>query len=165
MNKKEAAAFLSVSERAVERYTAQGKLTPRYEHGRTGPAPVYERGQLETLQRAMNAPPMKRDQAANDAKGKTGKHGDSDTADKPDTLALRAQFLPLLDLLTKRDQADNARVRIENKLLLTRAEAAALSGLSLTALREAIDAGQLRPVGSKRGKLKRADLEKLVEGL
>ncbi len=57
MNKAEAAAYLIVSTRAVERYTAKGKLTPIYEKGRTGLAPIYDKAQLDELKAEMSIPP------------------------------------------------------------------------------------------------------------
>ncbi len=83
MNKQQAAAYLNVSTRAVERYTSKGKLTPRYEKGRTGPAPVYEQQQLDALkaemEQAATAPVVQHDKPA-----KSGK------SDKRDALMIRS---------------------------------------------------------------------------
>lgn len=53
MTKQEAAALLDVSTRAIERYTEQGKLTPRYEKGRYGRVPVYDEAQVRRLKEEL----------------------------------------------------------------------------------------------------------------
>ncbi|MEM6400732.1 MAG: helix-turn-helix domain-containing protein, partial [Cyanobacteria bacterium P01_D01_bin.116] len=47
MNKKQAAEFLGVSVRALERYVQQGKLTVRYEKGKTRPTANFDQTELE----------------------------------------------------------------------------------------------------------------------
>lgn len=46
MNKKQAAEYLGVSVRALERYVQQGKLSVRYEKGKTRPTANFNQGKL-----------------------------------------------------------------------------------------------------------------------
>ena len=49
MKKKEAADYLGVSTRAIERYTSQGKLSVKYEKGKTRPITIYDPNELKKL--------------------------------------------------------------------------------------------------------------------
>jgi excisionase family DNA binding protein len=55
MNKKDAAEFLGVSVRAVERYTQQGKLSVTYTKGRTRPVAEYRPEELDNLRAEIGA--------------------------------------------------------------------------------------------------------------
>jgi excisionase family DNA binding protein len=54
--KDEAAQFLGVSSRALERYTAAGRLSVGYQRGKTRSVAVYERAELERLQSELQRP-------------------------------------------------------------------------------------------------------------
>ena len=59
MNKKEAAEFLGVSVRALERYIQQGRISVRYEKGKTRPTPNFDPSELETFKTELNQPSYK----------------------------------------------------------------------------------------------------------
>lgn len=59
MNKQEAADFLGVSVRALERYTQQGRISVRYEKGNTRPTANYDPTELETFKEELNQPTIK----------------------------------------------------------------------------------------------------------
>lgn len=56
MNKEEAAKFLELSPRALERYAKQGKLSVRYERGKTRPVALYDADELATLKAELERP-------------------------------------------------------------------------------------------------------------
>jgi hypothetical protein len=59
-SKREAAEFLSISPRSLERYTRQGRIRAHYQKGRGHPVPIYEEGDLEALKADLGptlAPP------------------------------------------------------------------------------------------------------------
>ncbi len=155
MNKTEAAAYLKVSKRAIERYTSQGKLTPKYEKGRTGLAPVYTEAQLDEVKRQMDAaakpaPALVRQ----DAGDKPAKR------DKPDSVQAVALLERIASALNNYRAALPA-VSLSEKFRLTVTEAAQLSGLSKSEIEKAIKAGKLK--SEKRGAhgarvIKREDL-------
>lgn len=166
MNKKEAAEYLNVSTRAIERYTAQGKLTPTYEKGRTGLAPVYDQEQLDQVKKQM-------DEAGNaiHAPIQTDKPDKKDKTDKPDkdgALVLRsgnradlAAFIAAIDKARGQSVADLAA-----KPLLTRDEAQRLTGLSRGFLKEAVASGQLKErLLGRAYRIKRTELEAYIETL
>jgi len=166
LNKKEAAEYLNVSTRAIERYTAQGKLTPTYEKGRTGPAPVYDQAQLDELKKQMNeaadttSSTMKLD--------KSDKRDKADKGDKDGALVLRsgsradlAAFIAAIDKARGESITD-----IAAKPLLTRAEAQRYTGLSRGLLRELVTSGKVREIKLGRAyRLKKTELDSYIETL
>jgi excisionase family DNA binding protein len=58
MNKKEAAQFLGVTERSLERYVSQNKLKVTYAKGKTRPIAIFDSNDLERLKREMESMPM-----------------------------------------------------------------------------------------------------------
>lgn len=59
MNKKQAAEYLGVSVRALERYVQQGKISVRYEKGKTRPTANFDQGELEAFKTELNQPTIK----------------------------------------------------------------------------------------------------------
>jgi excisionase family DNA binding protein len=164
MNKQEAADFLNVSTRAVERYTAKGKLTPAYEKGRTGLAPVYSKAQLEELKAEMEAAPVRPDKRDTSDKG--------DGNEKTTALALtrRRESSPALAELVAAIEQARMQAKpfapLEAKLTLSLSEASALSGLSRGYLRQAIEDKKLKARIIGRGwRVKRDDLDAYVKKL
>ena len=166
MNKKEAAAYLNVSTRAIERYTAQGKLTPTYEKGRTGSAPVYDQAQLDELKKQMEeAGDSSRAAVQHD---KPAKHDKRDKGDIAGALVLRsgsradlAAFIAVLDKARGPSVAD-----IAAKPLLTRVEAQRYTGLSRELLHEEVESGKVKEVKLGRAyRIKRTDLDAYIEQL
>ena len=49
MNKQEAAEYLGVSVRALERYVQQGRIGGHYEKGKTRPTLVFDAAELEAF--------------------------------------------------------------------------------------------------------------------
>lgn len=161
MNKKEAAEFLGVSERAIERYTASGKLHPVYVKGRTGQAPDFDRSELEKIKEQMEQPAKLK---------RIGKGDKSDNADSPTGALQRRASNPLLQLLGLVEAAGitdkSAAVSITDKLMLTLDQAGELSELPRAMLKRDIDAGKLKAIKTGRGyRIKRADLDAYIRKL
>jgi len=161
MNKQEAAEFLGVSVRALERYTQQGKIGVRYEKGKTRPTPVYDEEELARFKpeieaklyphRPSVAPPAS---VAN--------------ADNTETALARVARTPnaegLITLIKAlRETEQRPKVSIEGKLVLKRR---LFTELPRGILREAIDAGKLeaRIIG-RAWRVKRTDLDVYVRKL
>lgn len=53
MTKQEAAAYLNVSIRAIERYTARGRLSVHYSRGKRGNVAIYNDAELQSLKAEM----------------------------------------------------------------------------------------------------------------
>ncbi len=161
MNKAQAAEYLAVSTRAIERYTTKGRLTPKYEPGRTGPAPVYDRTQLDTLKAEMQKPVL-RPTVKHDKPAQTDK---PDKDDKSNGLMLRSgSRADLAALIAAIDGARATSVTdLSHKLALTEKEAARLSGYPLSQIRAARKAGRLKATLTGSGwRVKRRDLDVYV---
>lgn len=140
MNKKDAAEYLGVSTRAIERYVSKGKLNPEYVKGRTGQAPDFNESDLERLKKDMES-------AAQIPGFQTGEKMASNntaltTRNKPNAQATQ-QFLDLITTALQHPK-DYPNVPIVEKISLTMQEAVELSGCSKRALEEAIRSNQIK---------------------
>ena len=155
--KKEAAAFLGVSEKAIERYSNAGKLHKNVEEKEGGGfITYYDEKELEKLERAMKE---KADQVS------APRQPDTTTA-----LARRSATPDLLALLTNAIGQNKSapQVDITEKNFLTIKEAAALSGLSVSHFEFAIKSRQLKAetIPHVRGRrIKRTEFDMYVKKL
>jgi excisionase family DNA binding protein len=165
MNKKQAAEYLGVSERAVERYTSKGKLSVRYQKGQRGDEAVYDERELKRLRADLD----KKRTVIRPAIEPTPDTSDDEprqlarVSDNQDAAAMLMQII-----MAARDRRSETRALTDLavKKLLTLPEASALSGLSVGHLREAIHAGKLKGKIIGRGyKIKQLDLDAYVRKL
>jgi len=59
MNKQQAAKLLGVSVRALERYVQQGRISVKYEKGKTRSTANFDQTELEGLKEELNQPTIK----------------------------------------------------------------------------------------------------------
>ncbi|MDF5714295.1 MAG: helix-turn-helix domain-containing protein [Rhizonema sp. NSF051] len=167
MNKQEAAEFLGVSVRALERYVQQGRISVKYEKGKTRPTANFDPIELEAFREQLNQPTIKPAieyrQTPTEPQQQT---------DKPVVYTGEIAEFGVIDKLSSIIESLLARgetqqtVPIADKLLLTLPEAQALTGLSREFLREAISEGTLKAaVIGRSWRIKRSDLEEFVAGL
>ena len=158
MNKKQAAEYLSVSERAIERYTAKGKLTVRYDKGKTGTVAIYDDAQVKQLKAEMDNPPVP-------ARSNGHDKGDKLMRVTPSGLSLvQAIGAAIGEHIGAKSNGHS--VPVESKLTLTLKEAATLSGLSRSWLVGAIHANKLKAAKRGRGwNIKRKDLDLYINKL
>jgi hypothetical protein len=175
MNKQQAADYLGVSVRAVERYTQQGKLSVHYEPGRTRPVAVYREEELRPLKAEIAAnlyhqrPAVEKGNPANpEQAGDVGEvtalaRGEGSA----DALALIIREVATATVGALRADAA-AVVPVADKLTLSVADASRLCGLSKESLRAAINTGTLKAkiIAGRRGwTIKRGDLDMYVKKL
>lgn len=173
MNKQEAADYLGVSVRALERYVQQGKISVKYEKGKTRPTANFDTTELEAFKAELNQPTIKpafeSRQIATEQQPDTGKlthtAGEIARFDEVSEFGVIDKLSGIIEsLLGKADT--QPIVPIADKLLLTIAEAQALTGLSREFLRDAINTGDLKAkVIGKSWRVKRSDLEQYVDKL
>jgi excisionase family DNA binding protein len=162
MNKKEAAEYLGVSTRLVEKYASEGRIGEvTYVRGRTGKQAEYDRQAVEKLKAALDTP---------------------DTAIAARTPDARLFAAHLVEILERREQANmealrgllkggsdkprSASIRVSEKILLTINDCRLLTGLSRQRLRQAIDDGKLKGRLIGRGfRIKREDLDGFIKKL
>jgi len=174
MNKQEAATFLGVSVRTLERLTQQGRVGAGYERGRTRPVPVYDRAELERVKPELESKMYPQRPAVRNAAsgGEIGASGETpaNAASSDTALARMAEMPAVLDRLRSvmkvMRESEPATVPIADKPLLKLAEVATLTGLSRNHLREAIGEGKLKARIIGRGwRVKRSDLDAYVKKL
>lgn len=164
VSKKEAAEFLGVSTRAVERYTASGKLACSYVQGKFGKEANYNLEDLErfkaelstpTYQPEIIHPPTSSDNILPPDSASLSRVSEAEVS----SIDYEERFLVALENLAN-------RIPISDKLLLSLLEAQKLTGLSREFLREAIKLQKLKAQKIGRGwKLKRKDLDIYVDNL
>jgi excisionase family DNA binding protein len=167
MNKKEAANYLGVSTRAIERYTSQGKLSVKYEKGKTRPVAIYDPEELEKLKEELETPVYKPSVET------TTNTDNNDITPVGISGSIEKLAFPILDVLRKLNDklaylepSAKPLVPVEEKLLLTLKEVQALTGLSREILREAIDSGKLKAqIIGKSWRIKRFDLSDYIDNL
>lgn len=154
LTKKEAADFLGVSERAIERYTKAGRLTPTYQQNKSGGTlALFAERDLDRLKEEMSAP--KERTTAGGIAGREPTRAD---------IVRRDGAGALVEAL--REVASAPRVSLSDKLLLSIDEAAALSGLSAHHIREAIHGQKLKArIIGKGWRIKTDDLRAYVRKL
>jgi excisionase family DNA binding protein len=168
MNKQEAAEYLGVSVRTLQRLTAQGEISAGEVRGKTGMVTDYAKEELDRFK-------QEEERKAQDATRYVRPHVIPVTPDNatPAQTALalgRAGNSPaLVELIAALEQAHAARtqpVPVADKLTLSLAEASQLSGLSRNHLRQAIEEKKLKARIIGRGwRVKREDLDAYVRKL
>jgi len=168
MNKQEAAEYLGVSVRTLQRLTAQGEISAGEVRGKTGMVTDYAEEELDRFK-------QEEERKAQDATRYVRPHVIPVTPDSatPAQTALalgRAGNSPaLIELIAALEQAHAARtqpVPVADKLTLSLMEASQLSGLSRGHLRQAIEEKKLKARIIGRGwRVKREDLDAYVKKL
>jgi excisionase family DNA binding protein len=174
MNKENAAKYLQIGVRSLERYTSKGQIKPSRNKVKTGWALDYSTDELDRFRReVLDAPPVVNGEVGDpggDAGGTAGGDPMANVAaivDGPPSNALaRLPHATSTAIVEARPQRARATVGIEHKLLLSLDEAQALTGLSRGVLRQAIADKKLNAAQIGRGfKMRRSDLETYIKKL
>ncbi len=168
MNKEEAAAYLGISTRTLERYSKDGKVQVKYEGAKTRPIAIYDKEDLDQLKTELQTPVIK-PTIANSATIPTAT--DIDLVGLSGFVGIVARLVNpierLIDAFDRRMKLESKpQVPVADKLLLTMPEAQALTGLSRDILKEAISAGELpTKIMGKAYRFKRTDIEAYIDRL
>ena len=182
MNKKEAAEFLKVSEKTVERYKSAGKLSARMirttgDDGKARQVLDFKEAELQRLKEELSG--EKLFPIITDGHAQTKTQTDTDRQTQLDRLTIaneeslilgqtqtvtviQAIFEKIETVLDKQMQASDRA----QKLMLSIPEASAISGLPKSFIRQSIKDGNLKSVVIGRTyKIKRTDLDSFVRDL
>jgi len=169
VNKAEAAEFLGVSVRAVERYTSAGKLPSRYVRGKTGQILYFSEADLQVFKDELEMPVEKAATSSVDIRQQSPanerRQGLSTALATVDALNSTVVAHLMQAAFDKGRQA--LPVPVADKLLLTVDEAAAYAGVGRRAIETAIKSGTLvahRGLAQGR-RVRRADLEAWISKL
>lgn len=135
ITKREATALLGVSERALERYTKQGKLSIRYVRGKRGKEARYSQSEIEQFISERDTPIYQPAIVQDDHQ-----------SNYSDALVIPNKSPELVQSLTSLVEAisKTPSILLKDKLLLTIAEAQEITGLGKTTLKKAIAEKQLK---------------------
>jgi excisionase family DNA binding protein len=152
MNKTEAAQFLKVSPRTLQRLSQQGKISVAYKNSKTGAEADYDETHLQRYldqQKSIIYRPA------------TMQESQALATIPQEALAIRDDRL--ITILESLRPPQKPTVPIESKPLLKLHEAAALTGLSRQTLRTAIDNNKLKAqIQGRAWRIKRADLDSYI---
>jgi excisionase family DNA binding protein len=183
MNKKEAAEFLSLSEKTVERYKSSGKLPARLKRivgsdGKSRTVLDFNKSDLERLKRELSGDVVFPEVTDGHAQTKTQTDRDGqtqlDTANfaenevsiygQTQTANLFGMILKSLETISERNLRASDRFQ---KLMLTVDEAAAVSGLPKAFLDRAIRKDRTLKATKIGGRyrIKRQDLDEFINNL
>ena len=167
MTKEEAAVYLGVSSRTLERYTKQGKIEVTYDNSKNRPISIYDKDDLDRLRDEMGISTIKPVVDSFDLS--------LQPASQLENVGVFSMFFnPFRDLMervisaleVRNDSSNKISVPIGDKLLLTLPEVQALTGLSRDLIKKAIDDGDLpSKIMGKAFRIKRSDLEKYINNL
>lgn len=162
MNKKEAAAYLNLSTRAVERAVTQGKLSVRYKKDKHGNIALFNPVEVRRYKAAIEVPAPRR-AIVNPVRPMTPA---TPTAPDSQTNYVLGSLTPLEVEDVPAATSSLPTVPIADKLTLSLAEAASLSGLSQKYLRQSIRDNKLKAFKHDQDwRIKRVDLDGFVRGL
>jgi excisionase family DNA binding protein len=177
MNKTDAAAYLEVSVRALERYTQQNKINVTYARGKTKPTPVYDEEELRRFKmelggRFAQRPAVEREIPPNPSTGgnslaRFGEMSGLSDAEQWLSLIVQKTVAAAVEVSERTEKrAAHSISDIAHKIILTLAEASALTNLSRNHLRQAIEEKKLKARIIGRGwRVKREDLDAYVKKL
>jgi len=146
MNKQEAAEFLGVSVRALERYVQQGKISVTYLKGKTRPTAHFDPGELERFKEELNQPTTKPAfeprQTPTEQQPPTGQlvhhPGEFGEIDEFSDVGAIDKMAAIIESLIASKVETLPKVPTADKLLLTIEEVQLLTGLSRENIKGAI---------------------------
>lgn len=167
MNKQEAAEFLGIGVRSLERYMSQNRIAYIRQRGKTGEVVVFEKLELERFKAELHEPTH---QGAIEQVRQGSSSNSSQMVTSSQIMAEVGESLlnisDGIDALLEAVKELAYRTPVETKPLLTLAEARQLSGLSRQYLIQAIKQNQLKgQMIGKAWRVKRKDLDRFVSKL
>jgi predicted DNA-binding protein (UPF0251 family) len=162
MKKADAAKFLDISEKTLERLVKNGEISSRLEKGKTRDVVVFDDEELEVYKE-------KRESAKHRPAFSMSDDALSLIPTKADNLDRQNQTLSFTPMITALESLAEAQrmVFLQNKPMLNLGDAALVSGLSVTFLERAVKDGRLETFAGLRGSkvIRRTDLERFISEL
>jgi excisionase family DNA binding protein len=168
MNRNEAAEYLGISTRTLQRQVKDGKISVRYEPGSNGEIAIFDKDELDRYREDKQT--VRIQPTASDSSS------DPNTADIIPNNPSSGGFLApitvlverLISALTDRESSNSKTTpaMLRGKLLLNLEEAQIITGLSREILMTAIRTGQLpSQIMGKAYRIKHKDLERYIDEL
>ncbi len=164
MDKKQAAEYLGISTRTLERWVKDGKVRVRYEQGNNGEVAIFDAEELESIKdekQIVRIKPATRDIISDSTP-------DSLEIVVGGTVAPGGGFLaPLIRPFSDfAERLFSSPALLQGKILLNLNEAQVITGLSKNILMTAIKNGELESqIMGKAYRIKRKELDRYVDDL
>ncbi len=164
MKKFDAAKFLDISEKTLERLVKNGEISSKLEKGKTRDVVVFDDEELKAFKEKRES--SKHRPAFSSSNDSSAQDSLSLITTKADNIDRQTQTLEFLEVLRNTLTLQKSVVPIADKILLTIKECRALTGLSEQAIRDAIRDETLKARVVGRGfKVKRTDLDGFISKL
>jgi hypothetical protein len=167
MKKSEAAKFLDISEKTLERLVKSGEVSSKLEKGKTRDVVVFDDEELKIFKEKRES--AKHRPAFSISDDSLAQSSVSLMPTKADNLDRQNQTLSFTPMITALESLAEAQkmVFLQNKPMLNLSDSALVSGLSITFLEKAVKDGRLKTFAGLRGSkvIRRMDLEKFISEL
>jgi excisionase family DNA binding protein len=164
MKKSEAAKFLDISEKTLERLVKNGEISSKLEKGKTRDVVVFDDEELKAFKEKRES--SKHRPAFSSSNDSAAQDSLSLIPTKADNIDRQNQTLEFLEVFKTALTNQTVTVPIADKVLLTVRDCQLLTGLSEQTIRDAIRAGTLKGKVIGRGyKVKRSDLNAFIDSL
>jgi predicted DNA-binding protein (UPF0251 family) len=162
MRKADAAKFLDISEKTLERLVKSGELSSKLEKGKTRDVVIFDGEELKIFKEKRESSKHRPAFSADDLPAQDSLSLIPPKADNLD----RLPFTPMITALESLAEAQRL-VFLQNKPMLNLSDSALVSGLSVTFLERAVKDGKLKTFAGLRGSkvIRRTDLERLITEL
>jgi predicted site-specific integrase-resolvase len=163
MRKADAAKFLDISEKTLERLAKTGEISSRLEKGKTRDVVVFDDEELKTFKEKRESAKYR------PAISTPAQNSVSLISTKEDNQDRQVQAIPFTPVITVLESLAEAQkmLSLQNKPMLNLGESAFVSGLAVTFLERAVKEGKLKTFAGLRGSkvIRRTDLEKFISEL
>jgi hypothetical protein len=167
MKKIDAAKFLDISEKTLERLVKSGEISSKLEKGKTRDVVVFDAEELKTFKEKRES--SKHRPAFSISDDSPAQNSVSLIPTKTDNIDRQNQTLSFTPIITALESLAEAQkmVFLQNKPMLNLSDSALVSGLSVTFLEKAVKDGRLKTFAGLRGSkvIRRTDLEKFISEL
>jgi DNA-directed RNA polymerase specialized sigma24 family protein len=167
MKKLEAAKFLDISEKTLERLVKSGEISSKLEKGKTRDVVVFDDKELEAYkEKRESAKHRPAFSISDDSPAQNSVSLIPTKADNRDTQNQTLSFTPLITALDSLAEAQRMAF-LQKKPMLNISDSALVSGLAVTFLEKAVKDGRLKTFAGLRGSkvIRRTDLEKFISEL
>ncbi len=166
MKKSDAAKFLDISEKTLERLVKSGEISSKLEKGKTRDIVVFDDEELKTFKEKRESAKHRPAFSTDEASAQNSLSLIPTKADNLDRQNPTLSFTPMIAALESLAEAQRM-VFLQNKPMLNMSDSALVSGLSVTFLEKAVKEGKLKTFAGLRGSkvIRRMDLERLISEL
>jgi aldehyde:ferredoxin oxidoreductase len=163
MKKSDAAKFLDISEKTLERLVKNGEISSKLAKGKTRDVVIFDDEELKAYKEKRKSAKYR---PAYDSPAQNSVSLIATKEHNQDRQVQALSFAPMITGLESLAEAQKM-LSLQNKPMLNLGESAFVSGLAVTFLERAVKEGKLKTFAGLRGSkvIRRTDLEKFISEL